>query len=245
MTGTRDAGSSNDLSDCLVGGYWVLHGPPLFFTGSLAAGTVLTFLLYNNRFAWPFKQVTGIVDSYQKTSAAGGRVLGLLEVPRSGPERPDAIDLDAMSGTVEYEDVSFAYASSDGPSIANVSFAIRDGEMVGFVGPTGAGKSTLMKLLLRFYDVDEGAIYVAGYDVRDLTPESLRRGIGYVGQDPCLFDATVGENIAYSAPDATDAAVERAAHLVWAESACSSVGCTYDPIIAEDPRWFIITDNPE
>jgi ATP-binding cassette subfamily B protein len=217
----------------LIGGYWVLNGPPLFFSGPMAAGTVLTFLVYSNRFSWPFRQVTSIIDSYQEAKAAGGRVLGLLNEPRSVPELPDAIDLDSVEGAVKYDDVTFSYEGTDETSISNVSFNVDDGEMIGLVGPTGAGKSTLMKLLLRFYDVDDGAVRVNGNDVRDLSLESLRRGISYVGQEPYLFDGTIRENIAYSRPDVNNADVKEAARRAGAHEFIRDLPDGYETDVGE------------
>jgi len=217
----------------LVGGYWILNGPPLFFSGELAAGTVLTFLIYNGRFSWPLKQVTSIVDSYQETKAAGGRVLGLLDQPRAVAERADATDLETMDGRVEYDNVSFTYKGETEPALSSVSFEADSGELIGLIGPTGAGKSTLMKLLLRFYDVDDGAVRVDGHDVRDLSLESLRRGISYVGQEPYLFDGTIRENIAYSRPDVDNADVKEAARRAGAHEFIRDLPEGYETDVGE------------
>jgi len=217
----------------LVGGYWVLNGPPLFFSGQLAAGTVLTFLIYSGRLSWPFKQVANVVDGYQEAKAAGGRVFGLLDQAQAVPERPDAESLERMDGAVEYDDVTFTYEGVDETTISGVSVDVAAGETVGLVGPTGAGKSTLLKLLLRFYDVDTGSIRVDGHDLRDLTLESLRRGIGYVSQESYLFDATVRENIAYSRPDASKAAVEEAARQAGAHEFIRDLPDGYETQVGE------------
>jgi ATP-binding cassette subfamily B protein len=217
----------------LVGGYWVLNGPPLFFSKGLAAGTVLTFLIYNGRFSWPLKQVTSIVDSYQETKAAGGRVLGLLYQPRAVTERDDATDLEAMNGRVEYDSVSFAYEGESEPALSDVSFEAESGELIGLVGPTGAGKSTVIELLLRFYDINDGTISIDGHDVRDVTLESLRSGIGYVGQEPYLFNGTIRENIAYSEPDADDADVEEAARRAGAHEFIRDLPDAYETHVGE------------
>jgi len=121
----------------------------------------------------------------------------------------------------------------DVSSISNVSFDVDDGEMIGLVGPTGAGKSTLMKLLLRFYDVDEGAIRIDGHDVRGITLESLRRRIGYVGQEPYLFDGTIRENIAYSEPSTDDADVEEAAQRAGAHEFIRDLPEGYETHVGE------------
>lgn len=217
----------------LVGGYWVLHGPPFVFTSDLAAGTLLTFIVYNGRFSWPLKQVTGIVDSYQETKAAGGRVLGLLNQPLAVSEEEQTTNLDSVNGKVEYDDVSFTYEGESEPALTDVSFDAEAGELIGIVGPTGAGKSTMVKLLMRFYDVSEGKIRLDGHDIRDVSRESLRNAIGYVGQDPYLFDGTVRENIAYSQPEADDHAVKDAAERASAHEFIMDLPDGYETEVGE------------
>jgi ATP-binding cassette subfamily B protein len=217
----------------LVGGYWVLHGPPLVFGGDLAAGTLLTFLVYSGRYSWPLKQVTGVVDSYQETKAASGRVLGLLDHPAAVTEQTDPVTLETVEGAVEYDDVSFTYQGEEEPALSGVSFEAEPGELVGVVGPTGSGKSTTMKLLLRLYDVSEGQIALDGHDVREVSTRSLRNAVGYVGQDPYLFDGTVRENIAYSRPEADDATVEEAAKRASAHEFVTDLPDGYDTEVGE------------
>lgn len=217
----------------LVGGYWVLHGPPFVFTNDLAAGTLLTFIVYNGRFSWPLKQVTGIVDSYQETKAAGGRVLGLLNQPLAVSEEEQTTNLDSVNGKVEYDDVSFTYEGESEPALTDVSFDAEAGELIGIVGPTGAGKSTMVKLLMRFYDVSEGTIRLDGHDIRDVSRESLRNAIGYVGQDSYLFDGTVRENIAYSQPEADDNAVKDAAESASAHEFIKDLPDGYETEVGE------------
>ena len=188
----------------LVGGYWVLNGPPLFFSGPLAGGTLLSFLMYNNRLAWPLKQVTGIIDHYQEVKAMTGRIFGVLDAEPLIENCANSNQLDTIQGHVIYENVTLAYPGDTDPAISGVSFTAEPGEMIGLVGPTGAGKSTILKLLMRFYDADEGEIHVDGHDICDISLETLRQSISYVGQDPYLFHGTIRENIAYSRPDTED-----------------------------------------
>lgn len=195
----------------LVGGHWVLNGPPVIFTSDLTAGTLLTFIVYNGRLSWPLSQVTHIVDSYQETKAAGGRVLGLLNQPRAVSEEETVTNLDSVNGKVEYDDVSLTYEGESESALTDMSFNAEAGELIGIVGSTGSGKSTMVKLLMRFYDVSEGTIRLDNHDIRNVSRESLRKAIGYVEQDPYLFDGTVRENIGYSRPEADDHAVRDAA----------------------------------
>jgi ATP-binding cassette subfamily B protein len=195
----------------LTGGYWILNGSPLFFSGQLAAGTLLAFMIYNNRFAYPFKQLPSIIDSYQEAKAAGGRVLALLDQPYSTPDQSTSTELSDVSGDVEFDQVEFTYPGTDEVALSNVSFEVQSGDFIGLVGPTGAGKSTLMKLLLRFYEADGGIIRVDGTEIHDITLRSVRSHIGYVGQEPFLFDQTIRENIAYSRPQAEEDEIEMAA----------------------------------
>ena len=217
----------------LVGGYWVLNGPPLFFTKELAAGTLLSFLVYNGRFSWPLKQVTSIVDSYQETKAAGGRVLGLLDQSRSATPRDGRRDLERIDGQIEYEQVSFTYQGENSPVLSDVSFKTETGDMIGLVGSTGAGKSTVVKLLFGFYDDYEGTIRLDGHDIREVSLESLRDEIGYVGQEPYLFDGTIRENIAYSEPEVDDDAVEAAAKRASAHEFIQDLPAGYETEVGE------------
>ncbi len=181
----------------LVGGYWLLFQPPLFFTAPLSVGTLVTFLLYSNRFQFPMYQFAGVLDGYQNARAAAARVVTLLEGDSDIRDAPDADDLAVPEGRVEYDDVTFSYDGADEPALTDVSFEAEPGSFVGLVGPTGAGKSTTMKLLPRLYEVTEGAVRIDGQDVSDVTLRSLRNRVGYVSQEPYLFTGTVVENIAY------------------------------------------------
>jgi ATP-binding cassette subfamily B protein len=225
----------------LVGGYWVMANrgvvsPDLpFFTGPLTAGTLVIFLSYSRRFVYPMRQFGQIINDYQYAEAAGERIVGLLDTEPGITDDPDAITLDAVEGRVEYDDVSFAYDTDEGAEqvLEDVSFDVEPGEMVGLVGPTGAGKTTLMKLLMRMYEVDEGEIRLDGHDVRDVSLRSLRRHIGYVSQEPYLFYGTVRENIAYGAGDASDEAVQEAAMVGGAHEFIVDLEDGYDTMVGE------------
>ncbi len=237
----------------VLGGWWVLFGPPFVFTEPLSAGVLVTFLLYSRRFRYPMRRFGEIINDYQYARAAAARIDGLTNHPRTIPEADDPVSLREPSGRVEYDRVRFGYpttddggtevtgnvdgrppdADGDGEVISDVSFTIEPGEFVGLVGPTGAGKTTLMKLLLRFYDVTDGAVRVDGYDVRDLSLDSLREAIGYVSQEPYLFHGTVAENIRYGRPDADREAIREAARRAGAHEFVSTLAQGYDTIVGE------------
>jgi ATP-binding cassette subfamily B protein len=215
----------------LVGGYWLFVGAPPGATGELGTGTFVTFLFLSQRFATPLAEVSNIVDQYENAKASSERVFGLMDIPVAVADREDAVDLDDVDGRVAYDDVRFAY--EDETVIDGVSFTAAPGETVALVGPTGAGKSTLLKLLLRLYDVREGTIRVDGQDVRDVTLDSLREHVGYVGQDTFLFDGTIAENIRYGDFDAPDEAVVAAAKAAEAHAFISTLPEGYDTRVGE------------
>jgi ATP-binding cassette subfamily B protein len=168
---------------------------------------------------------------YQRAHASAERVFGLMETPNRIGEDDSAEELVVSGGRVEYDDVSFGY--DDQSVIENVSFEADSGETVALVGPTGAGKSTAVKLLLRLYDVDSGAVRVDGTDIREVTVSSLRRLIGYVGQDTFLFYGTVRDNIAYGLPDADEADIYAAAKAAKAHEFVQNLPDGYDTMVGE------------
>ncbi|MFB6136675.1 MAG: ABC transporter ATP-binding protein [Halobacteriaceae archaeon] len=223
-----------------LGGWWVVTGEPPhpFFAGTtLTAGTLVLFLNYSRRFVYPMRQMGQIINGYQYAEAAGERIVGLLDMEPRVKDDPDARELADVEGTVDFEDVSFAYkdeaGNPDEEVLDGVSFHADAGEYVGLVGPTGAGKSTLMKLLLRFYDPDEGTVRVDGQDVREVTLHSLRESVGYVSQDPYLFYGTVTENIAYGLTDVDHEAVVEAAETAGAHAFVEDLPDGYDTMVGE------------
>jgi ATP-binding cassette subfamily B protein len=233
----------------LVGGYWLLVGPPLGFTGTLTAGTFVTFVFMTQRFVAPLAEVSNIVDQIQSARASAERVFGLADIPVHITDRADGVDLTSPTGRVEYRDVSFAYGDrtrADGGEgagsvpgaaaervVRDVSFDAESGETVALVGETGAGKSTALKLLLRLYEVTDGSIRVDGHDIRDLTLGSLRRNVGYVSQDTFLFDGTIADNIRYGRFDASDEAVREAARAAEADAFIERMPDGYDTRVGE------------
>lgn len=217
----------------VVGGLWLFQGPPLFFTEPLSPGAFVTFLFLTQRFVTPLAEVSSIVDQYENARASSERVFGLQDIPSRVTDDPDAVELDGIEGEVVYDDVDFRYEEDDEWTVRDVSFGANPGETVALVGPTGAGKSTLLKLLMRLYDVSDGAIRVDGHDVRSVTMRSLRSSVGYVSQDPFLFDGTVAENVRYGRFDASDEAVVEAAKAAEAHGFIENLADGYDTRVGE------------
>jgi ATP-binding cassette subfamily B protein len=215
----------------IVGGLWVFQGPPGPFTGDLSEGMFIVFILYTQRFIWPMAQFGQIINMYQRARASSARIFGLMDEPSRLDEDPNAQELVVDDGDVVYDDVSFGY--DEETIVSDVDFAVEGGETLALVGPTGAGKSTVLKLLLRMYDVDDGAIRIDGQDVRDVTLKSLRRSIGYVGQSSYLFYGTVRENITYGTFDATDEEVREAAKAAEAHEFIRNLPDGYDTMVGE------------
>ena len=196
----------------LIGGWWLLFGPPLFFTGAITVGIIVMFLDYTRQIQAPMSQAGVLLNNFERVKASAERVYVLRDYPTHIPEKEDAEELENVAGEVVYDNVTFTYPDGE-QALTDVSFVVEPGEMIGLVGPTGSGKSTLMNLLLRFYDVDSGALRIDGHDVRDVTLKSLRGTIGYVSQEPFLFPGTIQENIAYGMDASNDdlvAAAKRA-----------------------------------
>jgi ATP-binding cassette subfamily B protein len=201
------------LATFVVGGLWVFSGPPLFFSGTLTTGEFVVFMLLTQRLTGPMAQLSNIVDWYENAKASGKRICGLMDVPVRIEDAPNAVALEDVDGRIEYDDVTFGY-EGEGTVLDGIDFGVEAGETVALVGATGAGKSTVAKLLLRLYDVDDGAVRVDGHDVRDVDVSALRESIGYVSQDTFLFDGTVAENIRYGRFDASDGEVREAAEAM-------------------------------
>jgi ATP-binding cassette subfamily B protein len=168
---------------------------------------------------------------YQRAYASAERIFGLMDEPDRLAIQSDADPLEVGAGRVAYDDVTFGY--DDEPIVEDVDFTVEGGETLALVGPTGAGKSTVLKLLLRLYDVDEGAIRVDGQDVREVTLSSLRQHVGYVGQDTFLFYGTVRENITYGTFDADEEAVVEAARAAEAHEFITNLPDGYDTMVGE------------
>ncbi|WP_435196728.1 ABC transporter ATP-binding protein [Natronomonas sp. EA1] len=215
----------------LIGGLWVLDAPLGPLSGSLKPGEFVTFILLSQQFIWPMAQFGQIINMYQRAYASAARIFGLMDEPSRIAEDPNADSLDVEEGRVVYDEVTFGYEEE--PIIEDVSFDVPGGETLALVGPTGAGKSTVLKLLLRMYDVDDGAIEIDGQDLRDVTIPSLREHVGYVSQDTFLFYGTVKENITYGTFDATDEEIVAAAKAAEAHDFITNLPEGYDTKVGE------------
>ena len=199
---------------------------------SMTIGGMSVFLSYASQYAKPFNEISGVVTELQNALACVGRIFDLLDEEDRLPDAADAADL-AARGHVTLENVSFRYVPQR-PLIEGFSLDVRPGQRIAIVGPTGCGKTTLINLLMRFYDVDAGAIRVDGEDIRRIKRQSLRRNIGMVLQDTWLKAGTIRENIAYGRPDATLEEIIAAAKAAHAHSFIRRLPQGYDTVIAEN-----------
>lgn len=196
-------------------------------------GQLTCFLSYANQYTKPFNEISNVITELQNAMACAGRVFELLDETPQVPEKENAYVLTDTKGAIEIKDVNFSYVK-DKKLITDLNLSVKPGMRVAIVGPTGCGKSTLINLLMRFYDVDTGSISVDGTDIRDMTRDSLRQNYGMVLQETWLKSGTIRENIAYGKPDATDEEIVRAAKLAHSDSFIRRLPQGYDTVIAED-----------
>ncbi len=193
------ADSVGVLAQALV----LLLGGRMVFAGTLQPGQLIAFVLYVSAFFAPIQQLVQLYNTYQSGQAAVAKLRDLLDTEPTVAEKPDAIDLPAIEGEITFQDVEFGYVDGQ-PVLRDLNLTIAAGETFSLVGTTGAGKSTIAKLVTRFYDPTAGRVLVDGYDLRDVTLRSLRRQLGVVPQEPFLFGGTLRDNIAFARPGATD-----------------------------------------
>jgi ATP-binding cassette subfamily B multidrug efflux pump len=216
----------------VVGGLAVLRNEPLLGTSMISLGTVFVFLQYVQRFNQPITQIAVLWTNIQSAIAGGERIFGLLDEKIDLEEKPNAMVMPKIKGRVEFVNVEAGY-KTDQPVLKGINFTAEPGQMIAIVGPTGAGKTTIINLLPRFYDVTDGAVKIDGTDVRDVTLESLRSQIGIVLQDTFLFSDTVMNNIRYGKLNATDEEVIAAAKMVAADSFIERLPEGYQTILGE------------
>ncbi|QIO21726.1 ABC transporter ATP-binding protein [Haloarcula sp. JP-L23] len=215
----------------VVGGLMVIGEAPAALSVALSPGEFVAFIIYTQRFVWPMAQFGQIINMYQRAYASAERIFGLMETPGRLAEVDDAPPLSVTEGAVTYDDVTFGY--DEAPVVSDIDFEVDGGDTVALVGPTGAGKSTVLKLLLRMYDVDEGAVRIDGQDLRDVQIPSIRQAIGYVSQETFLFYGTVRENIAYGTFDASDEEIRAAAEAAEAHQFVQNLPDGYDTMVGE------------
>jgi ATP-binding cassette subfamily B protein len=213
------------LATFLIGGWQTL-------AGTLPVGGYGVLVFLTQRLLWPLTSLAETVDLYERAMASSRRILDLIEAPVRIVDREGAVDLAEVDGRIEFRHVDFSYAEG-GPVLEDIDLAIEPTETVAFVGPTGSGKSSLIKLVLRFYEPERGEILLDGLPLAGIRLESLRRHIGLVSQDVFLFQGTVRDNIAYGVPDATEQAVIEAARVAEAIEFIDRLPAGLDTLIGE------------
>ena len=201
--------------------------------GGLTVGRLTSFLSYTNQYTKPFNEITGVITEFQNSLASAARVFRFLDEEPETEDSPDAEELTEIQGKVELEDVAFSYRP-DQRFMEHLNLSAQPGQRIAIVGPTGCGKTTLINLLMRFYDVTDGNIYVDGHEIRDITRKSLRSNFGMVLQETWLKNTTIRENIAYGKPDAADEEIIRAAKEAHAHNFIMRLPQQYDTVLGED-----------
>lgn len=201
--------------------------------GGISVGQLSCFLSYANQYTKPFNEISGVVTELQNALACAGRMFEFLEEQEEVPEAEDAVVLEEADGTVQLKDVAFSYAPEQ-KLIENLNLDVKKGQRIAIVGPTGCGKTTVINLLMRFYDVNKGGIHVSGINIKDMTRHSLRAGYGMVLQETWLKAGTIRENIVMGKPDATDEEVIAAAKAAHSHSFIKRLPNGYDTVIGED-----------
>ena len=201
--------------------------------GGFSVGALSSFLTYANQYTKPFNEISGVITELQTAIASAKRVFDIIDEPVQQPDEPDAAHPTGCEGQIEIDRVSFSYEKSH-PLIRDFHLQVKPGQRIALVGPTGCGKTTMVKLLMRFYDVDAGEIRVDGQPIKKIGRDSLRSLYGMVLQDTWMFKGSVRDNIAYGKPDATDEEVVAAAKAAHAHSFIMRLPQGYDTVLAED-----------
>lgn len=202
-------------------------------SGSITVGQLSSFLSYANQYTKPFNEISGVVTELQNALACAARIFEFIEEDEEIPDSPNSIVIDEVDGTVDLKDVCFSYVP-DRKLIENFNLHVDKGQRIAIVGPTGCGKTTVINLLMRFYDVNSGSIDVSGVDIRDMTRRSLRHGFGMVLQDTWLKSGTIRENITMGKPDATEEEIVEASKAAHAYGFIKRMPQGFDTFIGED-----------
>jgi ATP-binding cassette, subfamily B, multidrug efflux pump len=220
----------NNLTYAIVtafGAWMILNG------SGVTVGIVFSFLLYMRQFGRPVNEIASLFSTIQSALAGAERIFGVMDEPPEPADDPAAPKLTNICGEVAAQDVTFGYVP-DRPILKHATFKAEPGQTIALVGPTGAGKTTVVNLLTRFYDVDAGSLSIDGLDIRQVQRDSLRSSLGIVLQDTCLFSETVRENIRYGRLTATDSEVEAAARIANAEQFILRLSHGYDTVLSDD-----------
>lgn len=217
---------------CILGAYLVIRGNGVLGMSAFTVGGLSCCLSYANQYTKPFNEITGVVTELQTATAAATRVFDLLETPDQ-PSDDRLPDLTNVNGNIEIKDVYFSYVKEN-PLIQGFSLSVKSGQKIAIVGPTGCGKTTLINLLMRFYDVDSGEIAVEGKNINEVTRKSLRESYGMVLQETWLKKGTIRENIAYGKPDATEEEIIEAAKSARVHNFIMKTEKGYDTELGED-----------
>ncbi len=210
--------------------YW--YGGVQVIGGEISLGQLVTFVMYLGMLVWPIMSVGFVLSRYAEAMVSARKIFEILDTEPEVKEKPGATELKSVKGAVSLKNVIFEY-DKDKPVLKGISFEVKPGEKVALVGATGSGKSTIIKLIPRFYDPQEGCVLIDGVDVRDIKISSLRKNIGIVHQDVFLFPTSIRENIAYGKPNATQEEIERAAKAAKIHDFITSLPKGYDTVIGE------------
>jgi ATP-binding cassette subfamily B protein len=226
-------GAASNLSIAVARLWAIGFGAYLAWNGQITVGTVIAFLGYVGGLFAPVQGLSGVYSSLRKAAVSLDEIFGILNVQEHLGDSPDATDITHVKGDVRFEDVHFRYEQNGRPLIGGLSLHVEPHRIIAIVGPSGAGKTTLMALLMRFYDPEMGRITIDGRDLRTIRQSSLRRNIGVVLQDPLLFNDTIRANIAYGKPDAAEEEIVTAAHAANAHNFITMLPDGYDTYVGE------------
>lgn len=201
--------------------------------GGMSVGQLTSFLNYANQYTKPFNEISGVVTELENALACAKRLFDFIDTPVQEPDMPGAYELEKADGSVKVENISFSYRK-EAPLLQDITIDVKPGQRIAIVGPTGCGKTTMINLLMRFYDVDKGQIVVSGHPIREMTRDSLRKNFGMVLQETWLKAGTIRENIAYGKPEASLEEIVEAAKHAHAHSFIKRMPQGYDTVITED-----------